>query len=132
MSIVSNNLVNLTKLNLSTTVLVNFKQQVLQLLGQCNGEGGDDDDDDLDDDIHDHDDNQDNADVVPEYLLSWSEAHGPHDLPKVVGGQELHLLGVEQVETHLHFISHYPPLHFLRNYFHNFIIIIILTIWTSP
>ena len=36
-----------------------------------------------------------------ELVLRRPEAHGPHDLPQVVGGQEVNLLSVEQVETHL-------------------------------
>ena len=36
-----------------------------------------------------------------ELVLRGPEAHGPHDLPEVVSGQEVHLLGVEQVETNL-------------------------------
>ena len=36
-----------------------------------------------------------------ELVLRWAEAHGPHDLPEVVSGQEVNLLRVEQVKTHL-------------------------------
>ena len=36
-----------------------------------------------------------------ELVLRWAEAHGPHDLPEVVSGQEVYLLSVEQVKTHL-------------------------------
>lgn len=38
---------------------------------------------------------------VLEFLLSWSEAHGPHDLSKVIRRQEIHLLCVKQIKTGL-------------------------------
>ena len=34
-------------------------------------------------------------------LLGGTEAHGPHDLAEVVGGEEILLLGVEEIKAHL-------------------------------
>ena len=34
-------------------------------------------------------------------LLGGTEAHGPHDLAEVVGGEEILLLGVEKIKAHL-------------------------------
>ena len=58
-------LTKLSELDLARAVLVDLRQQVLQL------------------------------------LLGGTEAHRPHDLAEVICGQELHLLGVEQVEADL-------------------------------
>ena len=35
------------------------------------------------------------------FILSWSEAHGSHDLSKIISRQELNLLGVKQIKTNL-------------------------------
>ena len=48
---------------------------------------------------------------VFQLLLCRPEAHGPHDLAQVVGREELNLLGVEQVKTHLDYLCHYVHLH---------------------
>ena len=36
-----------------------------------------------------------------ELLLGGSEAHGPHDLPEVISGEEINFLGVKQVKAGL-------------------------------
>merc|ERR1712180_560362 len=38
---------------------------------------------------------------VLQLLLGGTEAHGPHDLAEVVGGEEILLLCVEEIKTHL-------------------------------
>merc|ERR1712180_476789 len=38
---------------------------------------------------------------VLQLLLCGTEAHGPHDLAEVVGGEEVLLLGVEEIKAHL-------------------------------
>ena len=58
-------LAELSKLNLARPVLVDLKQQVLQL------------------------------------LLCWAEAHRPHDLAKIICGQEILLLCVKEVKADL-------------------------------
>ena len=40
-------------------------------------------------------------------LLCGTEAHGPHDLAEVISGQEVLLLGVEQIKANLEVVKNY-------------------------
>ena len=62
----STELTELSKLNLSGAILIDLKQQLLQL------------------------------------LLGGSEAHGSHDLSKIISRQELYFLCVKQIKAGLH------------------------------